>query len=889
VRAWSEVWVRIRALLRRSSVERELEEELAFHLERETDKNIARGMAPVDARREAYRRFGGVERHRERTREAWGVRGLEGLGRDARLGLRRMARSPGFTLVATLTLALGIGGTSAMFAVVNTLLLRPLPYPEDDRLVWIESEAMITADNLQEWRSGVGSIEKVGAFRIGSRELIGRGGARVATFMPVSDEYLEVLGARPVLGRLWSVDENRAGAPPVALVSDRIWREELGGGELSGRTVTLGGVRYEVVGVLAADFHNMGFDADLWVPLAHASGSYSVVGLLRPGATVGGAQREVDALLERLEPQPGSDLFGKSARVESLRERFAGDVRTPVLVLFAAAGFVLLLSLANLANLLLSRSAVRARELSVRSALGAARGVLLRQSLVESAVLALTGGTMGLLLAHGSVRVMLALAPPALQRSLVVGVRIDPLVLAFTFALTLSAAGLAGVVPALAGARAGSWSTRTRSTTSRRDRRIREALVAAEVAVALVMLIGTALLVRTYWTLRPASPGFELEDRLVAPLTLPGRVQIRDNLGPPPEAPANAELIRRLVADIEQRAAGIRAAAVPWVPLSGSYTTVRVVDVDGRAITAADGSPLEVVFNSATPAYLDVMGIRVTQGRGLAGGDVAGAPHVIVLSVSAARFLWPEGQDPIGRRVTLDPYGADRPRPPDAAARPPAGPQILEFTVVGLVADIRASGEHTRPRPETYVSYWQVPWSQVHVVVHAPPAAGVTAADLRAAVAALDPTVPVGDVTTVEAIAGTSVAQTRYEMTLMGVFGALAAILAVIGCYGVMAYSVSQRTREIGVRMALGATRRSVTKDVLARGSAVLGVGLAIGLILAAVLTRVLEGSLYGVSATDPATFAAAVAILAAATLSATWLPARRAAAIEPALTLRED
>jgi putative ABC transport system permease protein len=888
MRAWSEVWVRIRALFRRSSAERELEEELAFHLERETEKNIARGMTPVDARREAYRRFGGVERHRERTREAWGIRGLEGLGRDARLALRRMARSPGFTLVATLTLALGIGGTSAMFAVVNTLLLRPLPYPEDDRLVWIESEAMITADNLEAWRSGVGSIEKAGAFRIGSRELIGSGGARVAVFMPVTDEYLELLGARPVLGRLWSAGENRAGASPVALVSDRIWREELGSGELSGRTLTLGGVRYEVVGVLAAGFHNLGFDTDLWVPLANASGSYNLVGRLRPGATVGGAQREVDALLERLQPQPGSDLFGKTARVESLRERFAGDVRTPVLVLFAAAGFVLLLSLANLANLLLSRAAARARELSVRSALGAARGVLLRQSLVESAVLALSGGAAALLLAHGSVRAMIALAPPALLTSLVVAVRIDPVVLAFTFALTSSAAGLAGIVP-LAGARAGSWSARTRSTTSRRDRHIREALVAAEVALALVMLIGTALLVRTYWTLRPASPGFELEDRLVAPLRLPGRVQVRDNLGPPPEAPANAELIRRLVADLEQRAAGIRAAAVPWVPLSGSYTAVRVVDVDGRVVTAADGGPQEVVFNPATPSYLDVMGIRVTRGRGLVDGDVAGAPQVIVLSESAAGVLWPDGQDPIGRRVTLDPYGADRPKPPDAAARPPAGPQILEFTVVGLVADIRASGAHTRPRPETYVSYWQVPWSEVHVVVHAPPAAGVTAADLRAAVAALDPTVPVGDVTTVAAIAGTSVAQSRYEMTLMGVFGALAGVLAVIGCYGVMAYTVSQRTREIGVRMALGATGRSVAKDVLARGSAVLGVGLAIGLILAAVLTRVLQGSLYGVTATDPAAFAAAVAALAAATLSATWLPARRAAAIEPALTLRED
>jgi putative ABC transport system permease protein len=283
------------------------------------------------------------------------------------------------------------------------------------------------------------------------------------------------------------------------------------------------------------------------------------------------------------------------------------------------------------------------------------------------------------------------------------------------------------------------------------------------------------------------------------------------------------------------------------------------------------------------------MGIAVTRGRGLVEGDTGEAPRVIVVSGEAARRLWPGLRSPVGRRLTLDPYGASRPKPPDAAARPPAGPQIIEFTVVGVVADVRASGAHTRPRPEVYASYWQVPWPDLHLVVHAPGPGGVTGEELRGAVAALDPTVPVGDVTTVESIAGESVAQARYEMSLMTVFGLLAAALALIGCYGVMSYSVSQRTREIGVRIALGASRRSVAREVFGRGARAVGAGLLGGLVLSVTVTRVLEGSLYGVSPTDPLTFAGASAVLALATLLAAWIPARRAASVEPARTLREE
>jgi predicted permease len=375
----------------------------------------------------------------------------------------------------------------------------------------------------------------------------------------------------------------------------------------------------------------------------------------------------------------------------------------------------------------------------------------------------------------------------------------------------------------------------------------------------------------------------------VLPLELPGRVQVRDNLGPPPEDPANIELVRRLVSSIESGAPGVRAAAVTWAPLSSSYNTTRVVDVDGRPVSADDGGELEVSLQSVTPSYREVMGIPMVRGRWLAESDAAGAPLAVVVSAEAARRLWPELESPVGRRLVIDPYGANRPKPADAAARPPAGPQILELAVVGVARDVRASGADTRPRPELYVSYWQVPWQVLEVIVHAPPSAGLTAEKLRGAVAALDATVPGGDITTLESIAGASVAQPRYEMTLMALFGVLAAALALIGCYGVMAYAVSQRTREIGVRMALGASRESVTAEVLGESARAVGWGLLAGLILSAASTRVLERSLYGVSATDPLTFVLAACALAGATLLAAWLPARRAAAVEPARTLRED
>jgi predicted permease len=373
------------------------------------------------------------------------------------------------------------------------------------------------------------------------------------------------------------------------------------------------------------------------------------------------------------------------------------------------------------------------------------------------------------------------------------------------------------------------------------------------------------------------------------PLELPGRVQVRDNLGPPPEDPANVELVRRLMAGVETGTPGVRAAAVTWAPLSGNSNLTRVVAVDGRPIVSDDGGELGMSFQSVTPSYLEVMGIAVTRGRGLSDGDARGAPLAVVVSEEAARRLWPELESPVGRRIAVDPYGANRPRPPDAASRPPAGPQILELGVVGVARDVRASGADTRPQPELYVSYWQVPWPVVQIIVHAPGPSGLTAERLRGVVAGLDPTVPVGDITTIESIAGASVAQPRYEMTLMAVFGLLAAALALIGCYGVMAYSVSQRTREIGVRMVLGASRRSVAAEVLGKGARTVGWGLLAGLILSAVATRVLERSLYGVSATDPLTFVLAAAFLACATLLAAWVPVRRAAAVEPARTLRED
>lgn len=783
---------------------------------------------------------------------------LDALGRNLRYGFRVLRRNPGFSATAVLTLALGIGANTAVFSLVYGTLMRPLPYPEADRLVWVAPSFSLEVD-LGEWRTALTPFERLEAFGLASLEWRGDEGARRVRGMRVSDGLLPLLGAVPERGRLWSAREAEAGETPVAMVSHRFWRDELGGRDVTELSVRLGDDVRSVIGVLPSGFGSLGYDVDVWVPRAQgASGSPNLIGRLRPGATVASARAAADDLLARLEPaaDPGLRTF---INVNGFDEVFRGEIRTPLLVLFGAALLVLLLACVNVGNLLLSRAVSRVHEMALRTALGASRLALGGQILAETAVLAAAGGGLGLLLAWILIHhVPGALPPRYFSRLGTDGVGIDGVALAFAAVATTVTTLLAGLAPILGSARTRpSAGSRGRATSSQRSHRWRDAFVATQMALSFVLLVGTMLLVRSYLTLRPSDPGFETRDRVVAQLALPE------------PSPANVTFVRRLIREVELAVPGADAAVVNDVPLSGMISVTRVTAIDGTPTTGGDTRPPSVDFHAATPDYLDLMGMELLAGRGLAASDDAEAPFALVVNERTARRLWPDDPRPLGRRLTLDLYTG-----------------TPEFTVVGVLADTRSLGNTTRARREVFAAYEQVAWPRVTLVAHLPEGGQLDDGTIRRLVAGIDPTVPVDRVTTLEAVAAGSVSRWRYEAALMSGLGGLSLLLAVIGCYGVLAHTVAQRKREIGIRMALGAGAVSVVVAVLRRGALQVGAGLAAGALIALAVTRVLESSLVGVSPRDPASFLAAAALLGMTSMGAAWLPARRAARVEPATTL---
>ncbi|HUF27207.1 MAG TPA: ABC transporter permease, partial [Gemmatimonadaceae bacterium] len=850
-------------------------EELSIHLEDHYRDLLARGVPEDEARRRALAELDDgddLERRLRRvlpgpslpvpptTRARHWLAGVPG---DLRYATRTLLRERGFTVVALLTLALGIGAVTAMFSLVHGLLLRQLPYPHGDRLATVVAPGMILPGNLEQWREGAPSLERLAGFNLSDGMLNEPRNVRRLLAMVVTDDLLPLLGAQPIRGRIWSPGEVGAGDARVMLISERLWTEVLLGEDPTSRTLTIDGIPHVILGVLPEEFHSLGYGVDAWVPLAqHRVPSLQGVARLRTDATAERAQAELSAVGERVEALPIAEEFGRLVRLQMQRDVFTGDSRPALLLLFAASGCVLLLACANLANLLLSRAAGRGRELAIRSALGAGRGALLRQLLVEHACLAIAGGVLGLLLAWSMLRVLVPLLPPGFVRLPAEAIRIDIVVLAATFAAAMLAMALAGLAPTFASMRsAAPMAVMARGTPARFTRRWRETLIAAETAIAVILLVGTALLVRTYLTLRPSSPGYETSDRVVARLHLPD------------DPVRNVELVRRLIRDIELASPGVRAAASYEVPLSGMIAAGRVHAVDGDPVEVPPGTrPPQLHVNSVSPEYIRVLGVTITRGRAIAETDSPGAEPIIVLNERAARQFWPELDDPVGRRLTVDLIGGAR-----------------ELVVVGVFGDIRTSGNSTSSRPQGLLSYEQAPWSRLRVIVHVPPGSSFDAGTLREAVERIDPTVPVGEITTLAAIASRAVATPRYQMAMMSGFGVLALLLAVIGCYGVLAYSVAQRTREFGVRMALGAAPRAIQNAVMGRAGLLVMVGLVVGGAGSMAIVGVIQSSFFGVIPVDPATSALVAIALLAISMVAAWLPARRAAAVDPVVALREE
>ncbi|HEY7529434.1 MAG TPA: ABC transporter permease [Gemmatimonadota bacterium] len=797
---------------------------------------------------------------------------MHALANDLRHALRVLRRSPGFACVAVLTLAIGIGGTTALFSAVDGVLLRPLPFAQEDRLVAMSGTNASYLD-MKDWESGVPALESVALHAVvpWHYDRAGPEAAERVDGTPVSPRFFEVLRARPARGRVFTAADGEAGAR-VAVLSDAFWRRLGADPGLVGGTITLNGFPYVVSGVMPPGFRFPHERAELWtsIPLElpdvlrhRGIHAFRGLGRLRDGASAAAAQAQLDVLERRMAAADPGESSALDWTLAPLRREVVGDARTVLLVLFGGVALVLLIACANVAGLQLARGAARRREIAIRRALGAGSARLARQLLVESVTLAVLGGAAGLLVAAWGAGALGALGPEDVPRA--TGIALDARVLGFALLVSV-ATGLAfGAAPALAGARAAPAAALAedgRGAGGRARTRLRRVLVAGEVAVALVLLAGSALVVRTLWNLGRVDPGFDSARVLAFEITLP---ESRYEEIPPQT---------RFVAALEERLRalpGVEAAgAVGDLPVADDNYVTHNLAVEGRQY--APGEEPEIPHRPATPGYFEALGIPVIRGRGLTPSDRDDAPPVAVVNRTMARMLWPHG-DAVGSRIRW--------------ARDDASPWI---TVVGVVGDVRSNALREPDEPAVYTPHAQtsMPWRRiVSFVVRASGDAAALLPSVEREVAALDSAIPVVDARTMDRVLGDSLRRLRLEAGLLAAFAAVALALAALGIYGVIAQVVSERRREIGIRVALGAVRSDVVRLVVGQGLRLAAMGVALGAAAALAATRVLRAVLYGVEPGDPLTVAAVAAAALAAAALASWLPARRAAAVAPAEALR--
>jgi putative ABC transport system permease protein len=872
---------RVRALFGRTQLERDLEEELRFHLTMREEQYGTDGLPAEAARAAASRRFGSVLVTSEACREAWTFASLEALAQDARYTWRALRRSPGFAAAAVLSLGLGIGGNAAMFSVVNALLLSPLPYPEAGRLVRLTGSYPKGA--VVALREGIKTMEVAGVSD--DQEVnVSAGGRTVRVAGSVASANLfAVLGRGAAVGRTLSEGDDTPGRDRVVVLSHALWQSAFGADpSVVGRTVAVDGVARQVVGVMPPEFHFPSGATQIWLPLRldptqgedyWGFGWMPAIGRLRAGASVAGAHDELRSLVPTvasLFPFPAAS-WNADAAVRPLQADLVKDLRQKLLVLQAAVAIVLLIACANVASLLLARAAARRREMALRAALGAGRARLVRQLLTESVTLALLGGALGVALAHAALFGVRAVLPAAARGFAAVDV--DGGVLAFAIGLSALCGLLFGVAPALSASRV-DLATAVKAGSSRtagpHSVRARGVLMSAEVALAVVLAVGAGLLVRTLWGLTRVDPGFH------AGGTLSVRVSPNPSVC---EAPGGCIA---LYDDLLLRARSLPgvagAAAASAAPLA-SEQPLLPVEIEGQP-PLVPGAPVPLLWaGGVTASYFDVMRIPVVRGRGFAPTDTDGGAPVVVVSAETARRWWPD-QDPVGRRIRIM---------WDAHWR----------TVVGVVGDVRQyalSGE--APAPIAGAFYMPYPQAvgldrriprTLTLFVRASGAPGGASASLREALRGRESELSVGDVQTMASVLAASVAEPRALTWLFVAFAACALALAAVGTYGVVSYAAAQRTYEIGVRVAIGASRRQVFGLVMGDSLRLVGVGLVAGLAAALALGRGLDRFLYGVSASDPATFAVVVGVLFLTALLAGYLPGRRAAAIDPVRALRAD
>jgi putative ABC transport system permease protein len=814
---------------------------------------------------------------------------MDALRHDLRFALRSFLRSPGFSATTALTLALGIGATTAIFSVVYAVLLRPLPYPDSDRIVRVlEGDRVGDRTNLsdpdfEDFRSQSQSFVALAQLQSGAPTSVSGDIEPVrAPWAAVSRDFFRVLGVQPVAGRAFVSEEQREGGPPAVMVSHRFWRQHMGEtADFAGKTLVFGGRVHRVIGVLPASF-DYPVGADVFTPReleerlpSRTAHNWMVVGRLRPGVRLQQAQAEMSAIARRLKAELGDQTDMTDVTLVPLHEQLVGHVRPALLVLLGAAGFLLLIACANVSNLLLARAAARQRELAVRVALGAGRGRIVRQLVAESLVLSMVGGTVGVLIAVAGVKALLSLEPGTLPRLGEVGVNWTALLFAFGVALA-TALGL-GLITALRAAGEGAL----REALAQNQRgvaggasHVRSGLTVAQVALTLVLLVGAGLLGRSFMRLLSVDPGYRTEGAVVLDLSTPW-----------PGTDADAARQRRFYDDLIGRLSAIPDVAnvggVNAFPLrGGGYSNGTFLEL-ARPDEKLDFSQLATLkkdparsgraeFRVASGGYFRAMRIPLVRGRLFEDRDEPNAPvHAAVVSAALAKTEWPNS-DPIGKIIQFGNMDGD----------------LTPFIVVGVVGDIREARLDAAPQPVFYANARQRKVSSFSVVIQGDARPGSVIAAARRIVRELAPSLP-PRFRMLDDVVSTSVAQRRFSLVLLGVFGAAALLLAMMGVYSVVAYLVAQREHEIGIRVALGAQRGDVLGLVLRHGAMLTLAGLVVGVGAALALTRLLAGLLYGVTPTDPVSFAAVVALLFAVALTASYLPARRATRVDPMRVLR--
>ncbi len=881
---------RLRDFLHKDKLDRELHDELAAHLDLHIADNLRFGMSPVEARRNALLSLGGLEQTKESVRDQRTFPLLESLLQDSRFALRMLRKNPGFTAIAILTLALAIGANTAIFSVLDAVVLRPLPFHDPARLVAVRSIDLkdatqggdISYPSFLDWRAQSHSFEAMSVWTVTNLTYTSGDQPESIRSVEVSANLFFLLGASPALGRTFIVQEDRPGGDNMPVIlSYEFWQSHFGGDpHVLGRALTLDDSKYSVVGVMPPRFQ-FPVEKDrveLWITMAHdlrgkipmaaqRGASYLwVVARLKPDIQIPAAQSDVLFVQQQLNRQYPENR-PRGVEIQSESEQIAGDMRPVLMILLGAVAFVLLIACANVASLLLARATVRQKEFTIRSALGAGRWAIVRQLLAESILLSFFGGALGLLFAHWATTALVSMAPEGLARTSEIG--LDFRVLAFTFFVALAAGILFGLAPAFQASHSNPSQVLSEyargSSTGPSAVRLRGALVISQLAIAFVLLIGAGLLLRSFNRLLRVDPGFRPDHVLTFLLDVPS------NRHPGPQRSA---FVRELLQSARVLPGVKSASAIFGLPLNEDQSAFATLEVLGQPVPSSQRP--RVAFRIVESHYFNTMGIRLLQGRTFTPQDEQGGPPLAIVNETLARQIF-HGESPLGRKITPSISFGDS---QEAPAR----------EIVGVIADVKSSGIGDTAVPEVYAPQTPVDFfGETTIVVRTAMDPNSLVPTMRSLVSSMDKDLPLREVRTLDEYVSGSISAPRFEALLLGIFAALAFVLTAIGLYGVISYSVVQRTREMGIRIALGAQRGSISRMVLRQGAYLTLIGVAVGLLASFFAVHFIRHLLYGIAATDPATFIAVPLLLIVVSMLACYIPARRATRVDPMIALRYE